>query len=322
LNDSLVSIIIVNWNAGKYLQECIVSLEAQTYRNFEIIMVDNASYDNSVEFVEKNFPQVHIIKNNDNLGFAEGNNVGIKFAKGSLIALFNPDAVADKNWLSCLVSILLHSDNIGGVGGKVFYLGDKYGKDAVFCTWPKVNQYTAMPYNYHDNEPMSKVDYLSGAAMIVKKEVISKIGMLDKDYFLYFEETDWCARMIRAGYDLMYVPDAKAWHVVSANVSNVEKKTYYMEKSRIRFVLKNFDLEYLIIFSFYFFAESIFVFIRDIKKGNFSRSMIRLKAILWNLRNFKKTILHRKEEMYILKKNGIVRSYNRSLPLNSLKIKN
>jgi len=316
----LVSIIIVSWNTKKYLRDCIISIENQTYTNFEIILVDNASSDGSIEFVKENFSKVHVIKNDDNLGFAEGNNIGIKNSKGSIIALFNPDAVADKNWLSNLISILSSSDTIAAASGKMYYLGDQFGKDKIFCTWPKIDPITAMPFNYNNNEPISKVDYLSGAAMVVKKSIIDKIGLLDSDYFLYFEETDWCARMIRAGYDLIYTPNAIVWHAVSATISESDKKIYYMERSRIRFALKNFDRFYLLIFSLYFFMESFFVFTRDIKKKNFSRSRIRFRTILWNLCNMWSTISKRKKEMSILRRNGRIKSYNKSLPLRELKI--
>ena len=316
-----VSIIIVNWNAGKYLNDCLNSLLNQTYKNYEIILVDNASSDDSVDIVENFFPQVHIIRNSTNLGFAAANNIGIKNSTGELIALFNPDAVADKNWLSKLVSIIQDSSKIAGAAGKMFYLGEEYGKNAVFCTWPKIDQYSAMAYNFHDHEPTSKVDYLTGGAMIVKKNVIDKIGLLDSDYFMYFEETDWCARMIRAGYDLIYTPDAIVWHHVSATLSDSDKKIYFMERSRIRFALKNFDAGYVPIFILNLLAESIIIFLRDIKNRRLSRSKIRLQAISWNLFHLKDTIENRKKDMSLLKRNGVIKSYNKSLPLRGLKIK-
>ena len=167
----LVSIIIVNWNAKKFLKECIESLLSQSFTDYEIILVDNVSSDDSVSFVTENFPQVKIIQNNDNVGFAEGNNIGIKNSTGKIIVLFNPDVVADKKWLSILVDTLQSSEKIAAVTGKMYYLGDKYGKDAVFCTWSKINPYSAKPTNFYENEPLAKVDYLSGAAMVVKRDV-------------------------------------------------------------------------------------------------------------------------------------------------------
>jgi len=314
----LISIIIVNWNAEKYIKNCIESLINQTYKNFEIILVDNASSDNSVEIIEKKFPQVKIIKNSSNLGFAEGNNIGIKESNGNLIALFNPDAVADKDWISKLVSVLTSSDKIAGVTGKLFYLGDQFGKDAIFCTWSKISPISGNPYNFHNDEPMSKVDYLSGAAMMVKKEVIDNVGNLDTEFFLYFEDTDWCARAIRAGYDLIYVPEAIAWHAVSA-LSDSSTKIYHMEQSRIRFAIKNFDSTYIIPFLLNILGETAYLILRDIKNKNFLRSRLRLKAIFWNISNFNNTLKSRKNDFQLIKQNGVLRSYNKFLPLRHLR---
>ena len=316
----LVSIIIVNWNAKTFLKECIESLLSQSFTDYEIILVDNASSDDSVNFIKEHFPQVKIIQNKDNVGFAEGNNIGIKNSTGNIIALFNPDAVADKKWLSILVDTLQSSEKIAATTGKMYYLGDKYGKDAVFCTWSKIAPYSATPTNFYENEPLAKVDYLSGAAMVIKRDVLDKIGLMDSDYFLYFEETDLCARMIRAGYDLMYVPDAIVWHAVSP-LSNSENKVYYMERSKIRFALKNFDSSYIIPFFFISLVDTVFVILRDLKNRDFSRAKIRLGAISWNLSNLKNTLSTRKKHLLILQKNGTIQSYNKNLPLRSVKTK-
>ena len=316
----LVSIIIVNWNAKKFLDDCINSLQLQTFTDFEIILVDNASIDDSVSFVKTHFPQVKIIENKENLGFAEGNNVGIANSTGKIIALFNPDAIADKNWLKTLISGINDRPKIGAVTGKMYYLGNDYGKDTVFCTWSKLDPISAIPTNFHNDEPTSRVDYLSGAAMVIWRDVLNKIGFMDKEYFLYFEETDLCARMIRAGYDLMYIHDAIVWHAVSP-LSNSENKIYFMERNRVRFVLKNFDFTYVIPFFFIFFSEMFYIFFRDIKNKNFSRTKIRFKTILWNLSHLKKTLNARKNHFSILKKNGIIHSYNKNLPLRSIKTK-
>ena len=318
--EPLVSIIIVNWNAKEYLKSCLDSLLEQTYQNYEIILVDNASTDDSVEFLEKEFSSVKIIKNEKNVGFAEGNNIGIKNSKGDIIALFNPDALADKEWLSILVSKLQSSEKIAAVAGKMFYLGDEYGKNAVFCTWPKIDPYSATASNFHNNEQESKEDYLTGGAMLIKKDAIQRVGLLDSGFFLFFEETDWCARMIRAGYDLVYVPNAKAWHKVSASINDSGKKTYYMERARIRFATKNFDVSYLLVFYFRFFFETLFIFLRDLKNLNFFRSKIRFRSINWNFVNLGKTIQRRRLDISYLKQNGHIRSYNKHLPLRNIKI--
>jgi len=314
---SLVSIIIVNWNGLKYLHECLSSLFNQTYSHIEIILVDNASTDGSVDFVKENFPSVKIVQNSKNLGFAEATNIGIMKSKGELITLFNQDAIADKGWLANLVEEIKSSEEIAAVAGKVYYWGDKYGKDAVFCTWSKIDPYTAMPYNFAGNDPKAAVDYLTGCAMLVKKEIIEEIGPLDTGYFLYFDETDWCARVIRAGYKLIYVPNAIVWHVVSGSLENQQIKSEYMIRNRIRFALKNFDLKYMPMFLLSFIAETIFIFFRNIRESNLSETKLRMKAFGWNMLNLRKTFTARREDLSKIR-NCI--SYNRSLPLRQYKV--
>ncbi|ODS39742.1 MAG: glycosyl transferase [Candidatus Altiarchaeales archaeon WOR_SM1_79] len=308
----LVSIIIVNWNGLKYLDDCLQSLFNQTYPEIEIILVDNASTDGSVDFVKENFPSVRIFRNSENLGFAEGTNIGIQKSEGDLIALFNQDAIANKNWLANLVEVIESSEDIAAVAGKVYYWGDKYGKNAVFCTWSKVDPYTAVPYNFTGNETKNAVDYLTGCAMLVKKKTIDEIGLLDTGYFLYFDETDWCARMIRAGYKLIYVPDAIVWHVVSGSLENLHIKSMYMTRNWIRFALKNFDLKYIPVFLLFFILKTIFTFLKNIVEFNLNETKVIIHALGWNIVNLQETFKARQKEHNMIK-NGI--SYNRSLPL-------
>ena len=126
--------------------------------------------------------------------------------------------------------------------------------------------------------------------------------------------------MIRAGYDLMYIPSAIVWHAVSP-LSNSENKVYYMERSKIRFALKNFDSFYFLPFFLISLVDTIFIILRDLKNRNFYRSKIRLRAIFWNLINLKNTLSTRKKHMSILEKNGTNLSYNKNLPLRSVKTK-
>ncbi|MDI6720604.1 MAG: glycosyltransferase family 2 protein [Methanomicrobiales archaeon] len=315
--EKLVSIIIVNWNGLKYIHECISSLLNQTYNNIEILLVDNASSDESVKYVLDNFPKVRVIQNRENLGFAGGVNIGISHSRGDLIALFNQDAVADQAWLEILVRSLESSEDIAAVAGKVFYYGDAYGQDAVFCTWSKIDPYTAAPYNFYGDEPMAAVDYLTGCALVVKTSVIDEIGLLDTGYFLYFEETDWCARMIRAGYRLMYIPDACVRHVVSGSIQSSYIKSSYLSRNRLRFVLKNFDLIYIpVVFSSFFF-ETFIDLLKGIKTGNLFDFRIKLESFYWNFINLRSTLAARKRDFARI---VLLRSYNKSLPLKNYPI--
>ncbi|BAI60310.1 putative glycosyltransferase [Methanocella paludicola SANAE] len=311
---SLVSVVIVNWNGLKYLRECLDSLFAQSYANREIILVDNASTDGSPDFIRKNYPMVKVIESSSNLGFAGGTNRGIKEAKGELIALFNQDAVADKNWLEILVKAVNSSNDIAAVAGKIFYWGDEQERKKVFCTWPKVDPRKALAYNFFDERPAADVDYLPGCAMLIKKKALDEVGLLDEDYFLYFEETDWCARAIMAGYRLVYVPDAKAWHVVSGSIGSGAKLSYIM-RNRVRFALKNFDSSYLPVFVVEFTKETYKMMINGIHGQGFDDFIVRMKALFWNGFHLIGTLKARRRDLSRIANR---KSYNRSLPLSNI----
>ncbi len=310
----LVSILIVNWNGLKHIDECLKSLLDQTYSPTELILVDNDSRDGSVEFIQKKFPSIRIIKNDSNMGFASAVNRGIMNAAGELIALFNQNTVAEKNWLYKLVEATLSSEDIAAASGKVFYLNKK---DSIYCSWTKINPFTAGPYNFHGFEVIYNVDYLMGCAMVIKRDVINRVGLIDEGYFLYYEDSDWCARIIRDGYKLMYIPDAIVWHEVSGSVSNSCFKFSYIMRNRIRFVLKNFDIKYIFLFAILFPIELALDLRKDIARKDSRAARIRFNAILWNILNIKTTYQARKRDLSRLSN---MKSYNRSLPLRVHKI--
>ncbi len=312
---ALVSVVIVNWNGLRYLRECLNSLLAQTYSNLEIIVVDNASSDWSPDLIRKYYPAVRIVESGRNLGFAGGTNLGIKHAKGELIALFNQDAVADRCWLERLVNAIGSSDDISAVAGKIFYWGDAQERKKVFCTWPKVDPRKALAYNFLDDRPSASVDYLPGCAMLIRKRVLDEIGLFDEGYFLYFEETDWCARAIMAGYRLVYVPEAVAWHVVSGSIGSGAKLAYII-RNRVRFALKNFDLAYLPIFIVEYLKETNEMAQKGIHGQGFEDFNVRIIALCWNVIHLIGTLLARRKDLSRIANR---RSYNNSLPLRNVK---
>jgi|WetSurMetagenome_2_1015567.scaffolds.fasta_scaffold07900_4 GT2 family glycosyltransferase len=313
----LVSIVIANWNGLKYLNDCLDSLLRQTYSPIEIILVDNGSEDGSPDFIKEKYNSIKIIRNKTNMGFASATNNGIKHAEGELIALFNQDAMADEKWLERLVEVVMSSKDVAAAAGKIFYLRNGRKDNSVFCTWPKINPFTAAPYNFSGHEGASAVDYLTGCAMIIKKDIIDEIGDIDEGYFLYFEETDWCARIIRAGYKLMYVPDAVVWHVVSGSISVPSMKLSYMVRNRIRFALKNFDLEYIPVFLLSFSIETFIDITKDLYNTDLGAIKLRVEAIIWNILNIKITVNARKRDHSRIRN---IRSYNRSLPLREYRL--
>lgn len=262
-----ISIIIVNWNGKEVIKDCLDSIHQSEYdlTKLQVIVVDNASSDNSISIIKKYFPEVVLIKEDKNHGFAEGNNIGFRKAKGKYIAMINNDLVVDKRWFKECVKALEESE-VGGVCGKVYEWNMENPKfnttNKVSTTILKINNWTGRATNYnHESEDSYNMGYLAGAAMMFKKSIADKIGFLDKEYFAYYEETDFCTRMKKAGYKLKYVSKALAWHRV---MHSTKKKEGYNEfnlkmmgRNRIKYIMKNSNFIQKLFFPFVLISELI-----------------------------------------------------------------
>ena len=245
-----ISLIVVNWNGRRFLDDCLSSMLATDYARFSVLVVDNASSDDSVEFVRRQFPQVEICRNDFNLGFAVAANIGLRRPGYDIAVILNPDVIVTRDWLRELVAPMLNDPTIGIAGCKLYYPGGRLIQHAGgYVTEPQ-----ALPGHYGLNEQESgqhnsirDVDYVIGAALAVKRETLDQIGLFDEEYFLYFEDTDLCVRARRAGYRVVYVPGATAIHVESV-VTNKGSLGYYrhMHTSRWRFLLKHYPCEQIV----------------------------------------------------------------------------
>lgn len=302
----LISVIIVNWNGRAYLDGCLRSLLAQSYPRFEVLLVDNESTDGSVAYVRRHFPAVRVVEAGRNLGFAGGNTLALDFARGELLAFLNNDTVCDREWLAALVAAVAPAD-VAGATGKVYALDEP--ERAIF-TLPLIGRHSARARWTADDYPVSDVHYLSGNNMLIKRAVIEAVGPLDPDYGAYFEETDWCARMIIAGYRLVYTPHAQIRHKQLGSTS-LEANRYFMERNRIRFALKNFDPPYLALFVPLYLAGAARQFWRGTDDFGVRMRPIIARAIWWNLRHLPRTLRCRRRDLGRIRRR---RSYNRSLP--------
>lgn len=284
-NNSLVSVIVLNWNGKDCIGQCLRSLEAQTYPNREIIVVDNASSDGSPELVKKEFPHVRLIKNDRNLGFSDGNNIGIKAARGDLIALFNYDAVAAPDWLSELVKAIMEKNN-GLVGGLIYYVKPK---DVIWAAGGKIDALTGIDWHPYQGERTEKnylqdtddIDFVPGCALLIKREAVDKIGLLDGDLF-YFDDVDWSLLSKRVGYDCKFVSSAIVYHMVSFGFRENPMLGYYNHmRSKIHFYFKHFPVPYLVSSMFFqavFTFFEIFFFKRPVEYAT-----TKIQALIWNL---------------------------------------
>jgi GT2 family glycosyltransferase len=285
MDNPRVSIIILNWNGWKDTIECLESLYQINYSNYDIIIVDNYSKDESIEKIKgyangkirikskffdynsKNkpikiieytkeesladelqykdlisCPQLIIIKNRKNYGFAEGNNIGIRYALNNLntnyILLLNNDTVIGKELLVEMLKVSESDDEIGIVGPKIYY----YNKpDQIWFARGKISWKFCRGLNRGFNEidngqydKIAEVEYVSGCAFLIKKEVVEKIGLLDKRFFLYFEEIDWTLKASKIGYKSFFVPKGKIYHKVSKSGGGIGGKIglYYITRNR------------------------------------------------------------------------------------------
>lgn len=223
-----ISIIIVNWNTRELLLNCIESLYKTTKQtSLEIIVVDNASTDNSVDALQKKFPQVHIIVNPDNFGFAKANNIGLMQSKGRFVCLINSDVKAMDGVLDKMYNYMKINPEIGALAPKI-YRGDMTVQKScrefptvrnTFCEefllnklFPAVNIFRGRDMLWMDYDSIFEVEVLSGCFLMIPRQVIDQVGVLDDRFFFYSEDVDWCKRIHQAGWKLLHYPGAKAIH--------------------------------------------------------------------------------------------------------------
>jgi len=242
-----VSVILVNWNGRNDTLECLHSLAKVSYAPMHIIMVDNASADDSVDAVKREFPSVEMIPNKTNLRFAGGNNIGIKHAleRGSdYILLLNNDTTVDAEFLTELVKAADADPGIGMVGAKIYYYDDPKriwfagGRIEWWKGW--ISHIGLREEDRGQYDTARAVDYITGCCLLVKRPVIEKIGNLDEQFFMYGEDVDWCLRVCKAGFRLVYEPKAKIWHKLSVSAGGHLSwyKNWNKLKSTIRLVAR------------------------------------------------------------------------------------
>jgi len=240
----LVSIITINYNHLELTQALLKSLESISYPNTEIIVVDNNSDVNPKSILLKEYPYIKVIVSDTNLGFAGGNNLGIKEAKGKYLLFINNDTEVEPNFLEPLADKLESNPKIGMVSPKIIY----YGTDLIqYAGATNINKYTGRGRKIgHAEKDIGQYNkdrrtaLAHGAAMMIPAHVIDIAGMMPELYFLYYEEHDWCEIIKRAGFEIHYVANSTIYHKESMSIGiNSPFKTYYMTRNRILFMRRN-----------------------------------------------------------------------------------
>ncbi|MCX6306822.1 MAG: glycosyltransferase family 2 protein [Bacteroidetes bacterium] len=241
----LVSIISINYDHPEVTCQLLASLRKISYPNIEIIVVDNASPNDDPACIKEQYPEVTLLRSKENLGFAGGNNLGIRLATGKYILLLNNDTEVDPGFLEPMVLKLETNPRIGAVSPKIKYYHTP--GTLQFSGITEFNPYTirnrSLGLGVRDTgqfEEDALTSYCHGAAMMIPIKVIKKVGLMAECYFLYYEEHDFGARIRRAGYQMWYVHNSLVYHKESVSTGKLSPlKTYYMNRSRLIFLRRN-----------------------------------------------------------------------------------
>jgi GT2 family glycosyltransferase len=261
-------IVVLNWNGKRLTTECLDSLKEIDYSNYEILLVDNGSTDGSQEYFRAQYPEIVLLENEADLGFADGNNVGIRHAmngRADYVLLLSNDTVVHAQFLSELVHVAERDLRIGFVGPKIYYHDRRGQRDVIAFAGGCVNLWIGKARNIGEGEKdtgqyedIKEVNYLQGSCLMVKREVVQRIGLLDSTFFAYWEETDWCVRGCHAGYTLMFVPNAKIWHRVAASTGEVQRR-YLFTRNLFWFMKKRATGKQYLSFLLYFFFVQFWI---------------------------------------------------------------
>jgi GT2 family glycosyltransferase len=242
-----IAVIVLTWNNITDTLDCLHSLQKLDYPNFRVLLVDNASSDDTVPVVQQKFPCVQIVENERNLGYAEGNNIGIRHALrggADFIFILNNDTVIDPTALRVLVSTAQSSPEavvfcpkiyLYDVPNQIMFAGATWDPETALFKYIGLGEEEKGRY-----ETLSETETASGSAMLVRSSSIQTIGYFDPRFFLLWEELDWCSRAQRIGYKMLFVPGAKVWHKVSRSFGGPSPQYhYYFTRNRLLWFERN-----------------------------------------------------------------------------------
>jgi GT2 family glycosyltransferase len=300
----LVSIITVNYDHPEVTLALLSSLRLVTYPNIEIIVVDNASPNDDPAILKSSYPEIIFIQSPINLGFAGGNNIGIRKARGEYLLFINNDTEVEPGFLEPLVAKCESDSKIGAVSPKIkFY---DHPNTIQFCGQAPMNHYTMRSYGIGhgviDNgqfDKDSQTHFVHGAAMMVPRSVIIKVGLMPECYFLYYEELDWCARIKQAGYQLWYVHSSVILHKESISTGKLSPfKTYYLNRSRILYLRRNVKGITFVVATVYqllvAIPKNLTVFLLKKDKGHFKAYC---RMLIWHLNHLFSKEIHANQRL-------------------------
>lgn len=262
-----VAVIILNWNGKSILIDCLRSLSSIETPGVELVVVDNASTDGSVEAVQNAFGErVHVIVNDDNLGFAKGNNVGIQHALdggADFVLLLNNDTVVDSKLIDSLLHAFAVDPGVGIAGPKIYFYTPRdqiwFAGGEVFLARGTSRHIGIRQRDRGQFDQKREVDYITGCALMARREVFKAVGQLDPSYVAYYEDVDFCMRAARAGFRIVYAPEGKVWHKISASTGGQMSRRKITRKlsSTLKFFRRYAKLRHWLTIPFFFALDVI-----------------------------------------------------------------
>ncbi|MCX6156981.1 MAG: glycosyltransferase family 2 protein [Ignavibacteriae bacterium] len=295
----MIGIVIPNFNGVKHLDVCFRSLSEQSYSDFKVLLIDNNSSDDSVEFVKKHYPEVEAIINPENYGFAKAVNIGINRFLDSgceYILLLNNDIECDKNFVSEMVKGFV-SDDIGSVACKMINYYNRSVIDSAGDFIKRKGSPYARGHGEPDNGQYDNPGYIFGAcagAALYKSDIFIKVGLFDEDFFAYFEDVDLDLRMQLMGYKCYYTPKAVCYHKRGAtSKSRIGYETMLCEKNLLAIRIKNYPVQVYLKYQFFFAAGRIRRYYRILRYISFKTFFMAIYGYLLGLFYLPKHVLKR-----------------------------
>jgi GT2 family glycosyltransferase len=290
----LVSVITVNYNQSNITMDLLKTLKQCSWPNIEIIVIDNASPADHPQRIRDAFPSVTLIKSRKNLGFAGGNNLGIRASKGDYLLFLNNDTEVPPGFIKPMVDLFEKNKSIGMVSPKIKLW--RTPSIIQYAGISRMNPFTVRNYGkgyYKKDGPefdhLSETGSVHGAAMMVPRRVIREAGMMSELYFLYYEEHDWAEKIRKAGYKIYYQPASTVLHKESVTTGKESPlKTYYMTRNRLIFARRNFSgFPFIISWLFQTFVSIPKNTVLFLMRKELQHFKAYYKAIIWNIVNYK-----------------------------------
>ena len=324
MKSKLISVIIVNWNGKHHLEECLSSLTKQTIKNFEIILIDNGSIDESVAFVNRKFPNVKIVELKKNEGFCRANNIGLKHAGGEFIALLNNDTRVEANWLEELRREMERDPKIGICASCIV----NYYNPKLIDTAGDGYDICGVGFKIANRQPVSRyqekreVFGACAGAVLYRRSMIDKIGFFDEDFFAVGEDIDLSFRARLSGYRCVYAPTAIVYHKVGQTIGSNSNLLLYHSRRNIEYTyFKNMPWALLLLS---FPLHLLYNFLTLLQAVTQGQIQVFLKAKRDFLINFRKTLKKRKkiQENRKITLKSLLASFSKNYLLLKIKVCN